>query len=118
MNNISLPVWKFAFDLIQTAFGVGITIYVWILNKHKVNASKISALEDKIAEQMTHTQTRLTEIETTLEHLPNRDSIGKIHKRLDDQGTTLHTMKGQLIGINDTARQILDSLLREKRKND
>lgn len=115
MNNISLPVWKLAFDVIQTAFGVGITIYVWILNKHKVNASKISALEDKIAEQMTRAQTRLTEIETTLEHLPNRDSIGKIHKRLDDQGSTLHTMRGQLAGINDTTRLILDSMLKEKK---
>lgn len=110
MNN--LPIWKFAFDLVQTAFVTGITVYVWILNKHKVNASRISALEDKIGEQMAHTQTRLTEIETTLEHMPDRESIGKIHKRLDDQARTLHLMEGQLTGINDTTRLILESMIK------
>lgn len=112
MNDINLPIWKFAFDLVQTAFGVGITIYVWILSKHKANASKIGALEDKIAGQMAHVQTRLTEIETTLEHMPDRESIGKIHKRLDDQARTLHLMEGQLTGINDTTRLILESMIK------
>ena len=45
MGNPNIPLWKFVFDIIQTSFTVGISIYVWILAKHKANASRIAALE-------------------------------------------------------------------------
>ena len=92
MGSPNIPLWKFVFDVIQTAFTVGITIYVWILAKHKANASRIAALEDKATEELGHVKNRLTELETRIEHLPNREAIGNIHKRLDRQAETLHKM--------------------------
>lgn len=112
MNNIDLPIWKFAFDLVQTAFGVGITIYVWILHKHKANASRINALEEKNSKEQADIKERLVSIETILDHIPQRESIGKIHKRLDEQGKTLHQMEGQLKGMADNNQLILEILLK------
>ena len=100
MGNPNIPLWKFVFDIIQTSFTVGISIYVWILAKHKANASRIAALEDKAEE------------ETKIEHLPNREAIGNIHKRLDRQAETLHKMEGALDGVNDTSKLILEVLLK------
>ena len=108
----NIPLWKFIFDIIQTTFTVGITIYVWILSKHKANASRIAALEDKATEELGQVKNRLTELETRLEHLPNREAIGNIHKRLDRQAETLHKMEGALDGVNDTSKLILEVLLK------
>lgn len=35
---------KFGFDVAQTVIMVGISIYVWIVTNHKVNAKKIDEL--------------------------------------------------------------------------
>ena len=112
VGNPNIPLWKFIFDIIQTTFTVGITIYVWILSKHKANASRIAALEDKATEELGQVKNRLTELETRLEHLPNREAIGNIHKRLDRQAETLHKMEGALDGVNDTSKLILEVLLK------
>ena len=104
MGSPNIPLWKFIFDIIQTTFTVGITIYVWILSKHKANASRIAALEDKATEELGQVKNRLTELETRLEHLPNREAIGNIHKRLDRQAA--------LDGVNDTSKLILEVLLK------
>ena len=112
MGSPNIPLWKFIFDIIQTTFTVGITIYVWILSKHKANASRIAALEDKATEELGQVKNRLTELETRLEHLPNREAIGNIHKRLDRQAETLHKMEGALDGVNDSSKLILEVLLK------
>lgn len=111
MGNPNIPLWKFVFDIIQTSFTVGISIYVWILAKHKANASRIAALEDKAEEETGLIKNRLTALETKIEHLPNREAIGNIHRRLDEQAKTLHKMEGALNGVNDTSKLILETLL-------
>lgn len=112
-----LPIWKFAFDLIQTAFVTGITIYVWILGKHKASMSKISELEERHGQQLNDVQNRLSIIETRLGHMPNRESIGNIHKRLDEQARILHSLEGQLKGMADSNNLILDVLLKRGDKS-
>ena len=112
MGTPNIPLWKFIIDVIQLLFTTGITIYVWILAKHKANASRIAALEDRATEELGHVKNRLTELETRLEHLPNREAIGNIHKRLDRQAETLHKMEGALDGVDDTSKLILGVLLK------
>ena len=89
MGTPNIPLWKFIIDVIQLLFTTGITIYVWILAKHKANASRIAALEDRATEE-----------------------LGHIHKRLDRQAETLHKMEGALDGVNDTSKLILEVLLK------
>ena len=112
MGTPNIPLWKFIIDVIQLLFTTGITIYVWILAKHKANASRIAALEDKAEEETGLIKNRLTALETKIEHLPNREAIGNIHKRLDRQAETLHKMEGALDGVNDTSKLILEVLLK------
>ena len=90
MGNPNIPLWKFVFDIIQTSFTVGISIY---------------------EEETGLIKNRLTALETKIEHLPNREAIGNIHRRLDDQAKTLHKMEGALNGVNDTSKLILETLL-------
>ena len=81
MGKIDIPFWKFVFDLIQKMFTVGIAIYVWIVAKHKANASRINALEDKTTADIHEVTQRLTVIETKVEQMPDRTAIGNIHRR-------------------------------------
>lgn len=111
MNNINLPIWKLAFDVIQTAFVTGITIYVWILNKHKVNASKIAALEEKHSSELNQVKNRLIEIETTIKHMPDKRSIHNIHERLNSQSELLKRVEGEMKGLQDTSALILQALI-------
>ena len=112
MGKIDIPFWKFVFDLIQTMFTVGIAIYVWIVAKHKANASRINALEDKTTADIHEVTQRLTVIETKVEQMPDRTAIGNIHRRLDEQAKTLHKLEGTLEGVNDTSRLIREALLK------
>ena len=95
MGKIDIPFWKFVFDLIQTMFTVGIAIYVWIVAKHKANASRINALEDKTTADIHEVTQRLTVIETKVEQMPDRTAIGNIHRRLDEQAPAVATYIAQ-----------------------
>lgn len=114
MDRLDLNWWKFVFDVIQLAFTVGIAIYVWILSKHKANANRINNLEQSHDDELDVIKNRLTKIETTIAHMPDKAAIGNTHKRLDDQARTLHKMEGELKGISDTSNMILNALLKDK----
>ena len=112
MGTPNIPLWKFIIDVIQLLFTTGITIYVWILAKHKANASRINALEDKTTADIHEVTQRLTVIETKVEQMPDRTAIGNIHRRLDEQAKTLHKLEGTLEGVNNTSCLILEALLK------
>ncbi len=114
MEVINIPVLKFAFDVVQTMIMVGVTIYVWIVTNHKVNADKIAELEEKHNGEIEEQRNRLTAIETKLDHMPDRNQISRIHQRIDEQSETLHKISGELKGIGDNNALILNKLL-EKR---
>lgn len=115
-NLWNLETLKFAFIVLNAVVTAIISVAMWILSKHKANASRIDLLEQRHSVVNNTVNTRLTKIETTLENMPNRESVGKIHKRLDDQAKTLHTMEGQLKGLNDTSAMILQALINKGEK--
>lgn len=113
MNKEDLSFWKFVFDIAQLAITVGIAIYVWILSKHKVNATKIAKLEDAHNAELNSVKTRLTEVETTVKYLPNRTQISRIHKRIDELSQGVHAMEGELKGVTDNTAMILQALIKK-----
>lgn len=116
MDNINVALWKFIFDLIQTAFVIGITIYVWVLNKHKVNQARINKLEDAHNEELHGVKNRLTEIETTIKHMPDKRSVHNIHERMNKQMELLKRMEGEMKGVSDTTHMIQQTLMKRGEK--
>ncbi|MBS9780889.1 MAG: DUF2730 family protein [Gammaproteobacteria bacterium] len=116
MNKEDLYFWKFIFDMAQTVFMVGISIYVWIITKHKVNADKINQLEDNHNQEIHDIKNRLTHIETTIKHMPDREQISRIHRRIDDLSQGVSRMEGELKGLTDDSAMILQTLI-EQGKN-
>ncbi len=111
MNKEDLYFWKFIFDMAQTIFMVGISIYVWIITKHKVNADKITQLEDNHNHEIHGIKTRLTHIETRIDYMPNREQISNIHKRIDELSQAVSAMEGGLKGLADNTQLILNKLV-------
>lgn len=113
MNKEDLAFWKFVFDITQLVVTVGIAIYVWILSKHKVNATKIAKLEDAHNDELNSVKHRLTEIETTIRHAPDKRSIHNIHERLNGQSELLRKMEGEMKGVTDNTALILQTLIKK-----
>ncbi len=111
-----LHFWKFAFDIIQTVIMVGISIYVWITTKHKVNADKIAQLEEAHNKELSSVKNRLTEIDTTIKNMPARDQISRIHRRIDELSQSVHSMNGEMKGLTDNSRLILDTLVAKEKQ--
>lgn len=107
MNKEDLAFWKFVFDITQLVVTVGIAIYVWILSKHKVNATKIAKLEDAHNAELNSVKNRLTEVETTVKYLPDRTQISRIHKRIDELSQGVHAMEGEMKGVTDNTAMIV-----------
>ncbi len=116
MENLDIPVLKFAFDVVQTAVMVGISIYVWIVTNHKVNADKIAELEEKHNGEIEQQRNRLTAIETKLDHMPNREQISRIHQRIDELNQSVHEVQGVMKGLADNNAMILETLIKQGTK--
>ncbi len=111
MNKEDVAFWRFIFDIAQLAFTIGIAIYVWILSKHKANATKIAVLDEQHNAELNSVKNRLTEIETTIKHQPDRTQISRIHKRLDELSETTHSVVGSMRGVTDSIAMITQALL-------
>ncbi|PID65583.1 MAG: hypothetical protein CR977_00850 [Gammaproteobacteria bacterium] len=124
MNKEDLAFWKFIFDITQLVITLGIAIYVWILSKHKVNATKIaqleeahaakiSALEDKHRNELSTVKTELATIQANIKHMPDKRSIHNIHERLNGQSELLRKMEGEMKGTADNTAMILETLIKK-----
>lgn len=113
MSKEDLVFWKFIFDLAQLVVTVGIAIYVWILSKHKVNATRITKLEDAHNSELYDIKDRLTKIETTVTHMPDREQIGRLHARIDKLSEGVSAMQGEMKGVSDDTTLILQTLIKK-----
>lgn len=87
--------WRFWIDILQALLTAGIGVYVWLVNRTRVNAARIRKMEDDIDGRLDDTEHRLTKVETAVEHGPSRQDLGKIHKRLDEVAQTVSRIEGE-----------------------
>lgn len=113
MQKFDIPVIKFAFDLVQTMVMVGISIYVWIVSNHKVNANRIQELEQRQNAEIDDLKVKLASIDTKMSLMPDKRSMHNLHQRLNSQGQVLHKIEGELKGIADNNAIILSRLLKQ-----
>ncbi len=113
MENLDIPVLKLAFDVVQTVVLAVVTVYMWVINKHKVNSSKIEELEVKLNSEIADTKTRLTAIETRLDHMPDREQISRIHQRIDEMNKNVYELQGMMKGIGDNNAVLLQTIIKQ-----
>lgn len=87
--------WRFWIDILQAALTAGIGVYVWLVNRTRVNAARIRKIEDDIDGRLDGHEHRLTKVETAIEHGPKREDFGKIHKRLDEVANAVSRIEGE-----------------------
>ena len=95
--------WRFWVDILQAALTAGIGVYVWLVNRTRVNAARIRKLEDDIDGRLDGHESRLTKVETAIEHGPKREDFGRIHTRLDEVAGAVARIEGS---EKKTARQL------------
>ena len=86
--------WRFWIDVLQAALTAGIGVYVWLVNRTRVNASRIRKLEDDIDKRLDGHDERLTRVESAIEHGPKREDFGRIYERLEDVAESVARIEG------------------------
>lgn len=93
-----------------------LAIYTWQLRKHKANHDAIADLKHKTENGLEDLTDRMTIIETTVKHLPDAESIGKVHARQDKTNETLHEVVGTLTGLTNQVAMLNQHLLEQAKK--
>lgn len=87
----------------------------WLVGRDRVTTDRINKFQADVDDRMNDHATRLTKVEAAMEHVPGRDSIGKIHARLDRVQQDLAETKGELRGMHKTL-DLIHSHMLEKDK--
>lgn len=102
---------KFWFDVLQFAGTILIGVYVWLSNRHRVTAERITKLEDDVDRRLdTHTD-RLTALEVSAAAAPTHDDLKILHKRLTDMNGELQKLAGNSMQVSRTVELIHQHLL-------
>lgn len=107
--------WRFWIDILQTVLTAAIGVYVWLVNRTRVNAARIRNMEDEIDARLDKAEQRLTKVEVDIEHGPSRDDLKRIHERVDDTAREVHEMTGEFRSVKSTLELIHQFLLNGSR---
>ena len=106
--------WRFWIDISQVVLTAAIGIYVWVVNRTRVNAARIRKLEDDIDERLDGHDDRLARIESAIEHGPKREDFGRIYARLDEVVQTMSRIEGENQALASNVGLIHQHLLERK----
>ena len=87
--------WRFWIDILQTVLTAAVGVYVWLVTRTRVNAARISKMEDDLDARLDGHDRRLTRIEGAVEHGPTRDDLGRIHTRIDEVAAAIARIEGE-----------------------
>jgi len=88
-------VWRFWIDILQAVLTAAVGLYVWIVNRTRVNAARIRKLEDDIDSRLDDHGDRITAVEAAVEHGPSREDLSRIHARLDEVASVVARIEGE-----------------------
>lgn len=102
---------KLALDLSTTIGLIVLGIYTWYSNRHKALKTDI----EKVDERVDGLSDRMLEAESAIKHMPNHDTLSRIHERINGMGETLSHVEGQTESMNRTL-QLIQRHLMDKEK--
>jgi len=82
-------------DIFQTVLTAAVGIYVWLVTRTRVNAARISKMEEDLDARLDGHDRRLTRIEGAVEHGPTRDDLSRIHTRIDEVAAAIARIEGE-----------------------
>lgn len=122
MTEAELSAARFWFDVIQVAWAIAVTLYVWYSNRQRATKQAINRVEQKHEADVKRLENRLQEcgnrllvLEQQIVHLPNGEKLGQVHFRIDQLGQGVKGMEGQMVQMNHTL-QLIQSFLLENKK--
>ena len=102
MDETYVELITFWWDIAQTVLIGVISIYAWIISKHKANQQSISDVEDRV----------LT-LEESIKHVPRKNQLDTLHKRITESAEIQRRMEGEMHQMNNTLRMINEYLLKK-----
>jgi hypothetical protein len=94
-------------DIIQLIATVIIAIYVWQSNKHKATTQAIDRLDlrvDTISD-------RVLQAESAINHMPDHQALGRVHRRIDEVGQGLSRIEGETKAMHHTLQLMQQHLM-------
>ena len=122
VNPVDPSNWSLFLDFVQFILYVILGLYWWITNKDKATntsirelkeatAARLGVLESDMDGRMDKQEVRMARTEERIAHLPTRESIGKLHARLDELQKSSARQGGELRGIHTAVDRIQTHLL-------
>lgn len=87
-----------------------IGFYVHLVNKNKVTDDKIAELEAQIANDKRQHAERISRLEVIAEKAPTHADLATVYEKLNRVAESNSRMEGQLDGVADTLRLILNRI--------
>lgn len=102
---------KFWLDLIQVVATLGVGIYVWLSNRHRVTATRLSKLEGEMDRRLdVHTEW-ISTLEGRVGNIPTHEDLDKMNKLINGIGGDLREMTGSYKRLQNTVDRIHDYMM-------
>lgn len=118
MVDLNYDAVRVAIDVVQVLGLVGVSLYTWFSTRHRATKDAITRVDDqrkadvaRVDERLKEHGDRLLTLEQQVNHLPDNNAIGTVHRRIDDVGQGLKGVEGQMMQMNTTLRLIQEHLL-------
>ncbi|MFZ5653185.1 MAG: DUF2730 family protein [Pseudomonadota bacterium] len=98
--------WSFA----NSAILLFIAVYTWVSNRDKVGRDSVSAVRDCVSD----VDQRVGRLEEAMRHIPQKEELAVLHKRITEVSESQRTMQGELRHINRTLGLIHEYLLHHR----
>lgn len=98
---------RLGFNITQTVITAAIGIYVWLSNRHRAMKQDI----DHVDERVDALKDRLVRVESAVEHMPDHQSLGRVHNRIDQVGQGLKGVEAEIKSMNHTVQLIQQHLM-------
>ena len=98
-------------DIVQFVITGGVGIYVYVVNRHRVTATRIAQLEQNLDLRLDDYGERLARLEQDARHAPSHDDLKRVHQRLDTVSGELKQLNGEFAGARRTLELIHEFLL-------
>lgn len=107
MDFAQITPYLIAANIIQTWV---VTFYVHLINKNKATTDRLDTLETDIQGDMGRHAERLARLEAHHASAPTHADLSNMHDKLNRVTESCSRMEGQLGGMNDTQRLILNRI--------
>lgn len=95
--------------VVATFISIGGFFYAWLTAGSKTNAAEL----DKLEARMASVETKLTKIETDMEHLPDEKALTDLKLELADMRGSFGRMEESVSAISRTVHRVEEYLLKK-----